>query len=225
MDAEELEAAGVRLGETGFAALSCRCASVTVRRSCARGTGSPPGATASRSAARSRAISSSRASSAVGALGAGGLGRRAGLVLEPVERVLDALEPLGDRAQPARQALDVGGGRDVERAHRRLLRLDRLLARLESAGDRAVDHRVGDQLLGDLARGPPRPGGRGGPRRCGRAPRSSRGHLSAPKEVLSGAATHRAGAARAGEYEVELHRRDRHLAGRGLTACGEKPAR
>ena len=125
-------------------------ASVTVRRSCARGTGSAPGATASRRAARSRAISSSLLPRApLGACRRRRRGRGAGPVLEPVERVLDALEALGDRPQPAGQALDVGRRRDVQRAHRRLLGLDGLVPRLEGAGERAVHDGVGDQLLGD----------------------------------------------------------------------------
>ena len=53
--------------------------------------------------------------------------------LDAVEPVLDALEALRDRAQAAGQALEVGGGREVERAHRHLLGLGGLLASLERA--------------------------------------------------------------------------------------------
>ena len=68
-------------------------------------------------------------------------------------RVLDALEALRDRAQPAGDALDVGRRGDAERAHRGLLGLDGLLAGLERARHRCVHDRVGDQLLDDLAEG------------------------------------------------------------------------
>ena len=72
-------------------------------------------------------------------------------LVEPVDRLLDALHPLGHRAQPARQPLDVGRRRDVERAHRGLLRLHGALARLERPRDRGVHERVLEQLLGELA--------------------------------------------------------------------------
>ena len=160
-DAEQLERFGAAVGAAGYAAAKAIARtrpsralapySVTVRRSCARGTGSSPGATDSRSAAMSRAISSSRS---VRRPRADSLRRdRREPLLEPVERVLDPLEPLRHRAQPPREPLDVGRRRDVERPHRDLLRLDRLLASLEGARDRAVDDGVRDQLLGDLAEG------------------------------------------------------------------------
>ena len=74
-------------------------------------------------------------------------------LVEAVDAVLDALEALGDRAHAAREALEVGRRGDVERADRDLLRLGGLLARLERAGDRAVDERVLEQVLGELAEG------------------------------------------------------------------------
>ena len=74
-------------------------------------------------------------------------------LVEPVDAVLDALEALGDRAQAARQPLDVGGRRDVERAQRGLLGLRGLLARLERPRERAVDQRVLQQILRQLAEG------------------------------------------------------------------------
>src|SRR5215210_2605072 len=83
---------------------------------------------------------------------AGGGGHGPKPRLEPVDGVLDALEPLGDRAQPAGNTLDVGCRRDVERPHRGLLGLHGLLARLEGAGERAVHHGVADQLLRDAAK-------------------------------------------------------------------------
>ncbi len=72
-------------------------------------------------------------------------------VLQAVERLLDALQPRAHGAQPARQPVDVGGRRQVERAHRRLLRVDRLLACRERPRDRAVDQRVLEQVGGELA--------------------------------------------------------------------------
>ena len=72
-------------------------------------------------------------------------------LVEPVDGVLDALQPLGDRADPAGQALDVGRRRDVQRAEGGLLGLGRLLARLEGPGDGAGDQRVLEQVLGELA--------------------------------------------------------------------------
>jgi hypothetical protein len=71
--------------------------------------------------------------------------------LEPVEAVLYALEPLRDRAEPPRHTLHVGRGRDAERAHGRLLGLDRLLARLERARQGGVHERIADQVLGQAA--------------------------------------------------------------------------
>src|SRR5205807_3004128 len=73
--------------------------------------------------------------------------------VEPVHRVLDALESLGDRAQAPGEPLDVGGRGDSKGAHRHLLRLHRLLARLEGAAERGRQHRVARQLLRDLAQG------------------------------------------------------------------------
>ena len=57
--------------------------------------------------------------------------------VEAVDGVLDPLKALGDRAQPAREPFDVGGGRDVERTHRELLRLRGALARVERGADDA----------------------------------------------------------------------------------------
>ena len=74
-------------------------------------------------------------------------------LVEPVDAVLDALEALRDRPQPPREPLDVGRRRDVERAERGLLGLARALARLEGPGDRAVDQRVLQQVLRQLAEG------------------------------------------------------------------------
>ena len=135
------------------AALAGYCwESVTVRRSCARGTGSEPGrhGLAQRGEVAGDLVQPLPRCPR-GPCGAGAAAAAARPVLEPVEGVLDALEALGDRAQPPRQPLDVGGRRDVQRAHRRLLRLHGLLAGLEGAGQRPVHHRVRDQLLGDLA--------------------------------------------------------------------------
>src|SRR4051812_48249242 len=72
-------------------------------------------------------------------------------LVEPVDGVLDALEPLRDGPQAPSQALDVGRRRDPERAHRRLLGLRGLLARLERALEGAHDQRTAGQLLGDAA--------------------------------------------------------------------------
>ena len=66
--------------------------------------------------------------------------------VEAVHAVLDALEPVRDRAQPPREPFDVGGRRDVQRAHRDLLRLRGLLARVERAPDRAREQRVLEQV-------------------------------------------------------------------------------
>ena len=93
-------------------------------------------------AARSRASSSRRASSRSAS---SAISPRPGLpargrdpVVEPVERVLDPLEALRDRPQPPGEPLDVGRRRDPEGAHRGLLGLDGLLARLERARERGV---------------------------------------------------------------------------------------
>lgn len=72
-------------------------------------------------------------------------------LVEPVDAVLDRFEALRDRAQPAGQALDVGSGRDVQRAHRSLLCLYGALACFERAGDRPRDEGIVHQVLGDLA--------------------------------------------------------------------------
>ena len=71
--------------------------------------------------------------------------------IEAVNPVLDPLQPLRDRAQPARQPFDVGGGGDVERAHRQLLRLGRLLARIERPPNRPRQQRVVEQVRQRLA--------------------------------------------------------------------------
>ena len=145
---EQVESIGLRSWRRGLRGAQD---SVTVRRSWARGTGSSLGATAARRRARSPAISPRRSSIAP-SRSPGRAGREGAQALfELVERVLDSLEALGHRAQAPGHALDVGGGRQVQCAERRLLRLDRLLAGLEGSCDRPVDHRVGDQLLGDLA--------------------------------------------------------------------------
>ena len=79
------------------------------------------------------------------------LGGAVDVLVEAVDPVLDALEALGDRPHAPGEALDVGGRGDVQRAHRDLLGLGGLLARLEGAGQRAVDQRVLEQVLGELA--------------------------------------------------------------------------
>ena len=82
-----------------------------------------------------------------------GAADRADPLVDAVERVLDALEPLGDGAHTARQPLEVAGGRKVERAHRDLLRLRRLLARVERTRERAGHERALEQLLREAAEG------------------------------------------------------------------------
>ena len=77
-------------------------------------------------------------------------GERLKALLDAIERVLDRLEPLADRAHAPRQALDVGRRRDVERAHRHVLGLDGLLARVEGPLQRGGHERVARQLLGQL---------------------------------------------------------------------------
>ena len=71
--------------------------------------------------------------------------------VEPVDAVLDALQAVRDRAQPPGQPFDVGGRGDVQRAHRHLLGLGGLLARVERAADRAGEQRVFEQLGERLA--------------------------------------------------------------------------
>ena len=101
-------------------------------------------------------------------------------LVEPVDRVLDPLEPLRHRPQPAGEALDVGSRRDAERAHRGLLRLDRLLARLECAA-RARSSRPGSRRAPRRAcRGPPRPAGRGAPSGLRRSVPPRRGTVPDP---------------------------------------------
>ena len=53
--------------------------------------------------------------------------------VDPIDAVLQTLHAMRHRPQPARQALDVAGGGDVQRPHRHLLGLGRLLASLERA--------------------------------------------------------------------------------------------
>ena len=79
---------------------------------------------------------------------AGGRRGGGGLVLEPVQGVLDALEALGDRAQPrVSRSMSAADGQ-VQGAHGGLLRQDGLLAGLERPADGAADHGVGHELLG-----------------------------------------------------------------------------
>jgi len=72
-------------------------------------------------------------------------------LVEPVEAVLDALEALRDRPHATGEALDVGGRGDVQRPHRHLLGLGRLLLRVERAREGAVEQRVLEHVLGELA--------------------------------------------------------------------------
>ena len=71
-------------------------------------------------------------------------------LVELVDAVLDALQPLRQRPHAPGQALQVGRGRQVQRAHRGLLGLHGLLARVERAGQRLVDQRGLQQLLREL---------------------------------------------------------------------------
>ncbi len=65
--------------------------------------------------------------------------------------VLDALQALRDRAQAAREAFDVGGRRQVQRAERKLLGLGGAIARIERTADRAGYQRILDQVSQSLA--------------------------------------------------------------------------
>ena len=74
-------------------------------------------------------------------------------LVEAVDAVLDALQALGDRPHAPREALDVGGRRDVERPEGDLLSRGGLLAGLEGARDGAVDQGVLEQILGQSPEG------------------------------------------------------------------------
>ena len=179
IDDDALHAAELRLGDAAVAALggsraarpSCGRGALglgfgfgfglaaagfssTSSRSCSRGGGagrrSSADASAPSSAPSLAEVVLDRGEALVGAAERRALERLEPLV-EPVDAVLDPLEPLRDRPQAPGQALDVGGGRDVERAHRGLLRLDGALAGAEGARDRGVDERVLEQVLGELA--------------------------------------------------------------------------
>ena len=105
---EELERAGRARGRGRLRGAQ---ESVTVRRSCARGIGSSPGATSAESAARSRLISSRRASILARRWSPDAPAATGHALVEAVDRVLDPLEALRHRPEPASDALDVGGRR------------------------------------------------------------------------------------------------------------------
>jgi hypothetical protein len=71
----------------------------------------------------------------------------------PVELVLDPVEPLRERTQAALEALDVAGRGQIERRHRRLLSLESFLASAKGGSDRALQHLAIEQRLGELADG------------------------------------------------------------------------
>ena len=129
-------------------------ASSTASRSCSRGTGAGRASSVSLTSFVSWPSTAASRSASAGSLRARRTqlgGEPVDAVLEPVERLLDALQPGADGAQPPRQPVDVGRRRQVQRAHRRLLRVDGLLARGERPRDRAVDQRVLEQVGGELA--------------------------------------------------------------------------
>ena len=124
-----------------------------MRRSSALGTGSAVGVTASRSATRSRAISSTLRSSVAAARALEARVERTDPLLHPVEQVLDRLEPLRQRAEPSRDPFHVRRGGNAERTHRGLLRVGGLLTSLERTLKRSRDHGIPEQILGQLAEG------------------------------------------------------------------------
>ena len=65
--------------------------------------------------------------------------------------VLEGLDPVGEGADPAAQALEVAGAGDVERAERRLLCLRGPLAGAEGLAERLAEQRVLEQRLGEVA--------------------------------------------------------------------------
>ena len=79
--------------------------------------------------------------------------QRVRLTGDVVQPVLEILEPAGERAQSLFDALDVGGGGEVQRSHRRPLRLCCALAGAQRLLDRRVEDGVLDQRLRELADG------------------------------------------------------------------------
>ena len=116
----------------------------------------------SRSAAISRVSPASASSIGADALRQAGLDAADGVVargrrhraepaVELVDAVLDRVEALRHRPDAAREPLEVGGRRQVERAERDGLGLGGLLARLEDATDRRGDELALEQLARELA--------------------------------------------------------------------------
>ena len=75
------------------------------------------------------------------------------VLVEAVDAVLDALQALGDRSHPAREALDVCRRGDVQRPEGHLLGLGPSRAPRRRARDRSVHQRVLEEVLGELAQG------------------------------------------------------------------------
>src|SRR3954469_23388256 len=76
---------------------------------------------------------------------------RAQLVRQLVDPILQRLEPAGQGSQPLLDALDVGGGREVQGPDRRALGGGGTLAGAERAGERRIEERVLDQRLRQFA--------------------------------------------------------------------------
>lgn len=74
-----------------------------------------------------------------------------GVPRNPIQLVLYLVEPLRDRAQPALEALEVTRRGQVERGHRSVLGLQRLLASPEGGGHGVLEHMAVEQGLGELA--------------------------------------------------------------------------
>ena len=71
--------------------------------------------------------------------------------VEPVEAVLNRLEPLGDAPQPSRQPLEIAGRGQVQRAHRDLLGAGGALAGLECGRQRLAHDGILEHSLRDPA--------------------------------------------------------------------------
>src|SRR6185369_3092476 len=81
----------------------------------------------------------------------GGIRHRVELGPDRVDAVLHLLQPLRDRAKPARELLEIAGRGEVQGAHRRLLSLGHLLAGRECARQGGVENGVLEEVIRQLA--------------------------------------------------------------------------
>ena len=113
----------------------------------------------------------------------------ADVAADVVDLLLDLLQALRERAQPPLQPFDVARRGQVERAHRRLLGLERLLAGAEGGGDRVRAASGCRAAPGRARRSPARCA------RAGRPARRTRAHVASLSQLIDSSLTSASGSA------------------------------